>query len=89
MLLGRRYKRAKKGHGKRGPEKTDRNEQSFGTAEKLAAEHGVDEKTVRRAGGEPGEPSVAHHMYNSPQGVCMWWSRHMYGGCVEAYMWWA
>lgn len=51
LLLGRRYNRAKKAEGGR----SDRN---FGegklstpkTAEKLAREHGVDEKTVRRAG---------------------------------------
>lgn len=51
LLLGRRYNRAKKAEGGR----ADRN---FGegklstpkTAEKLAKEHGVDEKTVRRAG---------------------------------------
>ena len=51
LILGRRYNRAKKAEGGR----TDR---TFGegkvstpkTAEKLASEHGVDEKTVRRAG---------------------------------------
>jgi N6-adenosine-specific RNA methylase IME4 len=49
MLLGRRYKRAKKRHGERGPEKTDQNDQSSGTAETIGAEHGVSPATVRRA----------------------------------------
>ena len=51
LLLGRRYNRAKKAEGGRA-------DRTFGegklstpkTAEKLAREHGVDEKTVRRAG---------------------------------------
>jgi hypothetical protein len=50
LLRGRRYNRTKKGHGERGPEKTGQNVQSFSTAEYLAAEHGVDEKTIRRDG---------------------------------------
>lgn len=49
LLLGRRYKRAKRGNGQRGPEKPDQNDQAFGTAETLAAEHGVSPATVRRA----------------------------------------
>jgi phage N-6-adenine-methyltransferase len=50
LLRGRRYNRIKKGHGERGPEKSGQNVQSFSTAETLAAEHGVDEKTIRRDG---------------------------------------
>lgn len=50
LLRGRRYNRTKKGHGERGPEKSGQNVQSFSTAETLAAEHGVDEKTIRRDG---------------------------------------
>jgi hypothetical protein len=50
LLRGRRYNRTKKGHGERGPEKSGQNVQSFSTAESLAAEHGVDEKTIRRDG---------------------------------------
>jgi N6-adenosine-specific RNA methylase IME4/transposase-like protein len=48
-LLGLDYKLEKKAHGKRGPEKTDQNEQSFGTAERIAREVGVSPATVRRA----------------------------------------
>ena len=50
LLRGRRYNRTKKGHGERGPEKSGQNVQSFSTAESLAAEHGVNEKTIRRDG---------------------------------------
>ena len=48
-LLGLDYKLEKKAHGKRGPEKTDQNEQSFGTAQRIAKEVGVSPATVRRA----------------------------------------
>jgi len=54
LLLGRRYNRAKKAVGGDG---TNQHSQQCGqnvrkarTAEKIAKEHGVDEKTVRRAG---------------------------------------
>jgi phage N-6-adenine-methyltransferase len=50
LLRGRRYNRTKKAHGERGPEKSGQNVQSFSTAESLAADHGVDEKTIRRDG---------------------------------------
>jgi phage N-6-adenine-methyltransferase len=50
LLRGRRYNRTKKGHGERGPEKSGQNVQSFSTAESLGAEHGVNEKTIRRDG---------------------------------------
>jgi hypothetical protein len=50
LCRGRRYNRTKKGHGERGPEKSGQNVQSFSTAESLAAEHGVNEKTIRRDG---------------------------------------
>lgn len=50
LLRGRRYNRTKKGQGERGPEKSGQNVQSFSTAESLAAEHGVNEKTIRRDG---------------------------------------
>jgi hypothetical protein len=50
LLLGRRYNRTKKEHGKRGKEKIAQNEQSFGTAEALGSEYGVSRETVKRAG---------------------------------------
>ena len=48
LLLGRRYNRAKKSHG--GERESSGQNVHLKTAEKLAKEHGVDEKTVRRAG---------------------------------------
>jgi len=52
LLLGRRYNRMKKAQGARGKQKTGHFDPSSGhaTADSLAAEHGVTEKTVRRAG---------------------------------------
>jgi pyruvate/2-oxoglutarate dehydrogenase complex dihydrolipoamide acyltransferase (E2) component len=57
LLLGRRYNRAKKAvpnpegaGGKSGKIVSGQNVHQQKTAEKLAKEHGVDEKTVRRAG---------------------------------------
>jgi len=54
LLLGRRYNRAKKAQGGTGAnqhrEQSGQIVHSARTAEKLAKEHGVDEKTVRRAG---------------------------------------
>ena len=54
MLLGRRYNRAKKAQGGTGANQhvaqTGQIVQSASTAKKLAEEHGVDERTVRRAG---------------------------------------
>jgi ParB-like chromosome segregation protein Spo0J len=54
LLLGRRYNRAKKAQGGTGAnqhmEQSGQNAHSAKTASKLAKEHGVDEKTVRRAG---------------------------------------
>jgi len=54
LLLGRRYNRAKKSEhdGGKGKERSGGQNvhHSEKTAEKLAKEHGVDEKTVRRAG---------------------------------------
>lgn len=49
LLLGRRYNRAKK-QGERTDLTSGQNVQKSTTAEKLAREHGVDEKTVRRSG---------------------------------------
>jgi N6-adenosine-specific RNA methylase IME4 len=49
LLLGRRYKRAKK-QGDRTDLTSDQNDQKLTTADKLAAEHGVGSATVRRAG---------------------------------------
>jgi hypothetical protein len=48
LLLGRRYNRAKK-QGERTDLTSGQNAQKSTTAEKIAREHGVDEKTVRRA----------------------------------------
>lgn len=50
LLRGRIYNRVKKANGQRGPEKPDQNDQAFGTAEKLADEHGVSAPTIRRDG---------------------------------------
>lgn len=54
LLLGRRYNRAKKAQGGTGAnqhsEQTGQIVRSANTAQKLADEHGVDERTVRRAG---------------------------------------
>jgi pyruvate/2-oxoglutarate dehydrogenase complex dihydrolipoamide acyltransferase (E2) component len=56
LLLGRRYNRAKKadnsrpGNDNASKERGGQNVHREKTAEKLAREHGVDEKTVRRAG---------------------------------------
>lgn len=53
LLLGRRYNRAKKVQGGTGANQHVQNGQivqSANTAKKLADEHGVDERTVRRAG---------------------------------------
>lgn len=54
LLLGRRYNRAKKSVGGDGTnqhsEQCGQTARKARTAEKLAKEHGVDEKTVRRAG---------------------------------------
>jgi phage N-6-adenine-methyltransferase len=53
LLLGRRYNRAKKlqgGTGANQHEQSGQNVHSAKTAERLASEHGVSEKTVRRAG---------------------------------------
>ena len=54
MLRGRRYNRAKKKQGGTGAnqhsEQTGQNVQSANTAARLAAQHGVDERTVRRDG---------------------------------------
>lgn len=56
LLLGRRYNRAKKadnarpGNDNASKERGGQNVHREKTAEKLAKEHGVDEKTVRRAG---------------------------------------
>ena len=54
LLLGRRYNRAKKAQGGTGANQhvaqTGQIVQSASTAKKLAEEHGVDERTVRRAG---------------------------------------
>lgn len=49
LLRGRRYNRAKKAHGVRGPEKMDQNDPSS-TAEKLAKQHGVSAATIKRDG---------------------------------------
>jgi len=49
LLLGRRYNRAKKQHGGK-REASGPNVHLPKTAERIAKEHGVDEKTVRRAG---------------------------------------
>jgi N6-adenosine-specific RNA methylase IME4 len=49
LLLGRRYHRTKKGYGVRGTEKSGQNDHPFKTSHAIAAEHGVSEKTVRRA----------------------------------------
>ena len=49
MLLGRRYNRAKKANGQRGPEKLDQIDPAYSTAAKLAKEHAVSEPTVKRA----------------------------------------
>jgi len=48
LLLGRRYNRAKSAHG--GDRKSSGQSAHLKTAESLATQHGVDEKTVRRAG---------------------------------------
>jgi hypothetical protein len=48
LLLGRRYNRAKR-QGERTDLTSGQNAQKSTTAEKIAREHGVDEKTVRRA----------------------------------------
>ena len=54
LLLGRRYNRAKRAQGGTGANQhgaqTGQIVQSASTAKKLAEEHGVDERTVRRAG---------------------------------------
>lgn len=56
LLLGRRYNRANKGAGapqgneNRAENNVDKKPRLNTTAKRLAAEHGVDEKTVRRAG---------------------------------------
>lgn len=50
LLLGRRYNRVKKGNGQRGPEKLGQIDPAKSTAESLAVQHGVSEKTVKRAG---------------------------------------
>jgi hypothetical protein len=50
LLLGRRYNRAKRADGGHGDQKSGGQNVRPIAAEKLAAEHGVDEKTVRRAG---------------------------------------
>src|SRR5690625_4093600 len=54
LLLGRRYNRAKKSQGGTGAnqhsEQTGQSGQSAGTSARLASEHGVSERTVRRAG---------------------------------------
>ncbi len=56
LLLGRRYNRANKGAGaprgneNRAENNVDKKPTLNTTAKRLAAEHGVDEKTVRRAG---------------------------------------
>lgn len=47
-LVGVRYELEKKENGQRGPEKLGQNDQAFGTAEKIAKQTGVSEKTVRR-----------------------------------------
>ena len=50
LLLGRRYNRAKKANdGSRGNQHTEAADK-MSTAESIAAEHGVNERTVRRAG---------------------------------------
>ena len=49
MILGRRYNRAKKGNGERGPQKLDQFDPAKSTAAKLAKEHAVSEPTVKRA----------------------------------------
>jgi len=49
VLRGRRYNRAKKAQG--GDHKSkDQNDTLINTAKKLAKEHGVDERTIRRDG---------------------------------------
>jgi hypothetical protein len=50
LLLGRRYNRAKKTMAEAGASKGQNAPSSERTSAKLAKEHGVDEKTVRRAG---------------------------------------
>ena len=53
LLLGRRYNRAKRAQGGTGSNQhtqSGQNDHSAKTASKLAAEHAVSEKTVRRAG---------------------------------------
>lgn len=51
LLLGRRYNRAKRADGGHGDQKSGgQNARPKSAAEALANEHGVDEKTVRRAG---------------------------------------
>jgi N6-adenosine-specific RNA methylase IME4 len=53
LLLGRRYNRAKQTKaqaGAKGGASSGQNDHCFKTASKLAAEHAVSEKTVRRAG---------------------------------------
>lgn len=53
LLLGRRYNRTKQARGGQLPQAEKgigQNDQPLSTAEKLAQEHGVSEKTVRRAG---------------------------------------
>lgn len=49
LLLGRRYNRAKK-QGERTDLTSGQNDQKSTAADRLAAEHGVGEKTIRRAG---------------------------------------
>ncbi|MDN5850131.1 MAG: hypothetical protein L0H63_10960 [Nitrococcus sp.] len=49
LLLGRRYNRAKKANGARGPQKLDQNDPAS-TADRLGAEHGVSAATVKRSG---------------------------------------
>jgi hypothetical protein len=50
LLLGRRYNRAKRADGGHGDQKSGGQNARPKASEKLAKEHGVDEKTVRRAG---------------------------------------
>ena len=51
LLLGRRYNRAKRADGGHGDQKSGgQNARPKSAAETLSKEHGVDEKTVRRAG---------------------------------------
>ena len=49
LLRGRRYSRAKKANGVRGPQKLDQNDPAS-TAERLAREHGVSAPTIKRDG---------------------------------------